>query len=226
MLTQPKLMLSLAFAALTCSASASPLVYVVTGNQQFGTIDLATGVFGQIGPNTPEGDDGLIVGPNGSLLTLTYSGNLDSINPATGMTTVVGPTGLGDCSTPSSPCGPHSANTLAELTGTIYATDFQNNLYVVNALTGHTMLVGPTGVPPVTFVPLSTPNPDGSLNAFGEALFGAGGSLYATFFTATVNFTTGVITPVMTDNLYQIDPATGHTTVIGPLPSAWTRLLL
>jgi hypothetical protein len=73
MLTQPKWMLSLAFALLSCSANASPLVYMVTGNQQFGTVDLATGAFAQIGPNTPEGDDGLLVGPNGSLLTLTSS---------------------------------------------------------------------------------------------------------------------------------------------------------
>src|ERR1700686_4071270 len=97
MLTQQKLIFSLALVLLPASASAS-LVYVVTGGQQFGTVDLATGLFHQIGPNTPEGEGGLVPGPNGSLLTLTLSGNLDSINPATGVTSVVGPTGLADCS--------------------------------------------------------------------------------------------------------------------------------
>ncbi|MDQ6664415.1 MAG: PEP-CTERM sorting domain-containing protein, partial [Acidobacteriota bacterium] len=97
----------------------------------------------------------------------------------------------------------------------LYATDFQNNLYTVSPSTGHATLIGPTGVPPLTFVPLSTPNPDGSLNFYSEALFGAGGKLYATFDTGTVNFMTHVTTPVMPDHLYQIDPATGKTTLIG-----------
>ncbi len=85
MLTQQKLMLSLALVLFTVPASADSLVYVVNGNNQFGTIDLATGAFRQIGPNGP-GNGGLAPGPNGSLLTLTFSGNLDSINPATGVT--------------------------------------------------------------------------------------------------------------------------------------------
>ncbi|MDQ2898915.1 MAG: PEP-CTERM sorting domain-containing protein [Acidobacteriota bacterium] len=220
MLTRQKLTVSLVLVALalfTVPAIAGPIVYVVTGSQQFGTVDVGTGAFRQIGPNTPEAEvGGLLPGPNGSLLTLAGSGNLDSINPATGVTTVVGPTGLGDCSTPTSPCGPTSANAFGELAGKIYATDYHNNLYTVNPSTGHATLIGPTGIPAVTFIPLSTPNPDGSLNFFGGALFGASGKLYATFDTGTVNFMTGVITPVIPENLYQIDPATGTTTLIGP----------
>src|ERR1700733_10465631 len=136
MIVRRKLLSSLALVLLTTSASAGPIVYVVTGNQQFGTVNLATGAFTQIGPNTPEGEDGLVPGPNGSLLTLTFSGNLDSINPATGLTSVIGATGLADCSNfPVSPCGPTSANELAVYKGTIYATDISNNLYTVNPLT-------------------------------------------------------------------------------------------
>ena len=89
-------------------------------------------------------------------------------------------------------------------------------MYRINPVTGQATLIGPTGVPPLTFVPLSAPNPDGSLNFYSEALFGASGKLYATFSTGTINFMTHVVTPLMTDHLYQIDPATGGTTLVGP----------
>lgn len=216
MLAQQKLMVSLTLVLLAASASAAPLVYAVTGNQQFGAINLATGAFSQIGPDTPEADTGLVAGPMGSLLTLTTSGNLDAINPVTGVTTVIGPTGLADCSTSSSPCGPKSANFLSSLGGTIYATDFQNDLYKINPATGAATLIGLTGVPPVTFIPFGSPNPDGSFNFLGGGLFSAGGNLYETFDTGTKNFKTGAITPVIPDNLYQIDPATGKSTLIAP----------
>ena len=212
-----KTWLSAAFSLVLFATSASAdSVYVVNSNNQFGTVDLGTGAFQQIGPNMPEEGGGLTPGPNGSLLTLGITGNLDSINPNTGVTTVIGPTGLADCSLPTSPCGPTSANAIAGLGGSFYVTDFANNLYSVNPVTGHTTRIGSTGMPAVTFVPLSTPNPDGSLNFYGEALFSANGKLYATFDTGTINFTTGVVTPVIAENLYQIDPATGKSTLIAP----------
>ena len=96
--------------------AAGSLVYVENGFQ-FGTVDLASGAFTPIGPGTPEGVTGLAAGPNGSLLTLSFSGNLESINPTNGAVTIVGATGLGDCSLLSSPCGPTSANTIAALGG-------------------------------------------------------------------------------------------------------------
>ena len=224
MLTRQKLMLTLALVVPGLPAIAGPVVYVVTGAQQFGTINLTTGTFARIGPNTPEGSVGLVPGPNGSLLTLTYSGNLDSINPATGVTTVVGATGLGNCTTPASPCGPTSANDLAGLGGKVYATDYAGDLYTVNPLTGATTLIGPTGIPAVPFVPFSM-NPDGTFNFFGGALFSAGGNLYATFDTGTENPVSGAITPLMPEHLYKIDPSTGQTTVIALRPLASTPWL-
>src|ERR1700691_5052855 len=64
------------------SDKADPLVYVVTApvdlagtTAQFGTVDLATGAFHQIGPYTPEPEANLVPGPHGELLSLTFSGN-------------------------------------------------------------------------------------------------------------------------------------------------------
>ena len=216
MIVPQKLLSSLALVLLTTSASAGPIVYVVTGNQQFGTVDLATGAFSQIGPDTPAGEDGLVPGLNGSLLTLTYSGNLDSINPATGIASLIGATGLADCSSfPVSPCGPTSANELAGLGGTIYATDISNNLYTVNPLTGAATLIGPTGIPVVPAIPGST-NPDGTFNAFDESLFSARGSLYATFDAIKINPSPFTVTTVISPDLYEINPTTGHATLIAP----------
>jgi hypothetical protein len=210
------LLLSLALSAFAASASAGSLVYVENGFQ-FGTVDLASGAFTAIGPGTPEGVTGLAAAPNGSLLTLSFSGDLESINPANGAVTIVGATGLGDCSLLSSPCGPTSANTIAALGGKIYATDYQNKLYTVNPVTGATTPIGLTGMPGITFVPLST-NADGSFNIFDEALFAADGKLFATFDTGAVDILTPnpTLTPVIAPNLYQIDPATGVATLIGP----------
>ncbi|MDQ2844461.1 MAG: hypothetical protein M3Y72_26130 [Acidobacteriota bacterium] len=213
MLAQRKLIVSLALFLLAIPASADSVVYVVNTSQQFGTINLDTGAFAQIGPNTPEGEQGLVPGPNGSLLTLTYSGNLDAINPATGATIVIGPTGLASCAAPTSPCGPTAANAFAELGGTLYATDFQNHLYRVNPLNGAATLIGPTGVPALPITP-GTTNPDGSVNFFDEALFNANGKLYATFDTGKGS--PSGVTPVIPAHLYQIDPSTGLTTLIGP----------
>ena len=129
--------------AAAASDKADPLVYVVTQpvdlagtTAQFGTVDLATGAFHQIGPYTPEGQAGLVPGPHGELLSLTFSGDLESIDPANGKTSVIGATGLGGL-----------ANDLAELHGKLYATDLSNNLYTVNATTGAATLIGPTGSP-------------------------------------------------------------------------------
>ncbi|MDQ6662930.1 MAG: hypothetical protein M3Z23_00885, partial [Acidobacteriota bacterium] len=129
---------------------------------------------------------GLVPAANGSLLTLTSSGNLDSINPATGVTTLIGPTGLADCSLTTSRCGPTSANALGGLGGTVYATDFNGDLYTVNPLTGAAKLIGSTGIPAVPAIPFTT-NSDGSINFFDENLFAAGGKLYANFDAATFN---------------------------------------
>lgn len=214
MLTQNKWMVSLAFLLSTAAANAGSLVYVINGSNQFGTVDVATGTFQQIGPNTPEGVFGLVAGPNGSLLTLTYASNLDSINPATGVATLVGPTGLADCTIPASPCGPTSGATIGSLAGKIYATDFANSLYSVNPVTGAATLIGSTGIPAIPFVPASF-NLDGTINFYDQAIFGAEGKLYTTFDALTFDLGSLTANPVIAPALYQIDPSTGLATLVG-----------
>ena len=161
------------------------LVFVITNTPEFGVVDAGSGAFLPIGPGLPpDVGSGLVPGRGASLLTLTFSGNLDTIDPRTGKASVVGHTGLSDCSTPASPCGPNSANVLGQFDGTLYATDFANNLYSVDPKTANAKLIGPTGIPALPFIP--GPNPDGTVNVYDESLFSAGGKLYANFGAAVV----------------------------------------
>ena len=201
-----------ALAVFTLRISADPVVNVLTQGSQFGKMDLATGTFTPIGP-IPATIQYLVPAPNGPLLTMSFNGDLDSIDRATGATTVIGPTGFGDCSTPASPCGPNSQLSFGTAGGIVYATDFANNLYTVNPATGKATLVGATGIPAVPFVPAST-NPDGSFNFYDENLFDVGAKLYANFDAGTFNPATGVFTTAIPAALYQIDAATGHASEV------------
>ena len=187
----------------------------VSDTSRLGIVDLTTGAFHQIGPDFPDASQGLGYAPDGSLLTMGFSGFLNSINPSTGVMTSIGPSGLSDCSTPSSPCASNSVNVLASFQGQTYVTDFQNRLYHVNASTGAATLIGSTGMPAIPFLPLSA-NPDGTVNVYDEAFFAADGKLYATFDAGRIDFSTGQITTVIGGGLYQVDPTTARATVIGP----------
>src|SRR5579859_4407541 len=132
------------------STPAAPnlMVYAITIGFEFGAVDLRSGAFLPIGPGLPpDVGDGLVQGPGASLLSLGFDGNLEAIDPFTGRTSVVGATGLGDCSTPTSPCGPNSANWIGLVDGHYYVTDFANNLYSLDPKTAATKLIGPTGIP-------------------------------------------------------------------------------
>jgi hypothetical protein len=206
------------------SARNGHLVYVITGSSQFGAVDLHSGAFLPIGPALPpDVGGGLVPGHGKSLLTLAFSGNLVKIDPVTGTTSVVGRTGLGDCSTPASLCGPNSANVIGSLDESFYAVDFANNLYSVNPESGAARLIGLTGIPALPFIPLST-NPDGSLNVFDESLFSARGKLYANF-AAAVLHPGGPPDIVIQPALYQIDPKTGHAKWIAPTAFGLTSIV-
>ncbi len=221
MLTRRKLMLVCALATPLISVSADPLVYIVsadiTGNGRFGAVDLTTGAYQQIGPTEPDGYFGLAPSPNGSLVSFTYASNLDSINPATGVPTLVGPTGLPACVIATPSCGPTTAFTLGSFEGKIYGADISNNVYQVNPITGvATLLAKNSGLPNPFFVPGSQ-NSDGTFNIADEAIWESGGKLYLTYDAATLDLTSGAVgNVVVAPALYQIDPATGLATLIAP----------
>jgi hypothetical protein len=221
MLTKSLLIASLAVVLFRTPLAADPLAYVVsaglTGNGQFGRVDLATGAYQQIGPIEPDGYFGLAWGPDGSLFSLTYAANLVSINASTGAPTQIGATGLGPCVTPSPSCGPTSAFSLGGFDGKIYATDFANSIYVVNTSTGAaTLLARNSGIPASPFV-LGSQNPDGTLNFGDEAIWQSDGKLYATYDALVFDPSSGtVVSTVVAPELYQIDPTTGIASVIGP----------
>jgi hypothetical protein len=221
MLSKSLLIGALSLVLFQAASSADPIVYVVsaglTGSGQVGTVDLATGAYSQIGPTEPDGYFGLATGPNGTLLAGTYAANLDSIDPTTGNFARVGSTGLGGCVVPTPSCGSNSFGTLGGLAGTIYATDFGNNLYTVNSSTAAaTLLNGNTGIPAIPFVPSSL-NPDGTINFYDEAIWGSGGELYATFDAQIFDLNTFMtVSVVVAPELYRIDPSTGVATAIGP----------
>src|ERR1035438_8822703 len=186
MFAQRKWMISLALLSLGASAHAGTLVYAVSLFGPFGTIDVSTGAFNQIGPALSDPLGGLVLGPNG-YLGVSVSGNLDSLNPATGGVTVIGATGLGS-----------QADTMAILNGTVYETDLSNNIYTVNTTTAVAQLIGNTGIPPCPPPPL----------AGDESLFTANGNLYETFDTLDPS----TFTPIIDPDLYQINPVTGLAT--------------
>lgn len=215
MFIKHNLFITLVVASMAPVLRAGPVVYAVDSFAQFGTVDLATGAFHQTGTFTLPGGGGLSSGPSGGLLSLGFAGDLYSVNPANGVGTLIGATGLSSCAQPGDSCGSSSANALVSHAGTTYATDFANKIYTVDTSTGNATLLGSTGIPAVPFIP-QTGNPDGSFNFFDESLFSIGGNLYATFDAGTFNPATFEVTAVIPAALYRIDPSTGHGTLIGP----------
>jgi hypothetical protein len=218
MFLQRKFVLALTL-ALTAAAHAGPVAYVLTDGGQFGTVDYGTGSFNPIGPGLTVSGGSLVQGPAGTFLTLTFAGDLDSINAVTGVASLIGPTGLADCTFTSSPCGLHAANGLGQLGSNIYATDFAQNLYSVNLSTGHATLIGATGIPALTFIPHDTVAGDpNSIYIYDESMFSSGGNLYISFDTGTLDLTTFTPTPVIAPELYKINPVTGAAVPITAIP--------
>jgi hypothetical protein len=211
-LTRSMLMLSLGLGlAFTASAGEGPLVYVVTINQDFGTVNLASGAFHRIA-TTPMGLANLVPAPGGLFYSLVSfgdstgdsTGDLVTIDRSTGATKNVGATGLGS-----------EAFSLAGFGGKLYLTDFSGNLYSIDARTGKATLIIATLIPPDPKVP-GTQNPDGTVNFCDESFYGFAGQLYATFDSFTVSPTSLAITPTTDAWIYRIDPVTGVTARVAP----------
>jgi hypothetical protein len=200
---QPSIVVSLVLIFLACTASAAPLVYVVTVTQQFGTLDLASGQFHAIGNGTPDALSNLVWW-KGTLLTVTISGpnigSLARINPATGEETIIGQTGLG-----------FNIFDLGAARGKLFVTDLSNNIYSVDPDTGVATPITATGMPPDPTIPF-TFNDDGTFNLCDEGLYGVNGKLYATFDSFALDVTKtppSIAHAHVAPALYQIDPGTG-----------------
>jgi hypothetical protein len=217
-MTQHKLILPLVL--LFTGAAFADSVYVIsagiTGNGVFGTVDLTTGAYNPMGPTEPDGYFGMAAGPNSALYSLNYLGQLDRIDPASCAFSRIGATGLQPCLVPSPACGPTSVFSLGGIDGKLFATDFSNSVYSVNSASGAaTLLAKNSGLPPAPFVPGSQ-NPDGTFNLADQAIWSAGGKLFATYDAFVENFETSTVEAIsVAPKLYSIDPATGLATVIG-----------
>ena len=217
---QLSIIVLLSLVVLTGAASAAPLVYVITGTQQFGTVDLANGHFTAISNGTPDALSNLFW-YKGNLLTVIVSGpnigSLARINPTTGEEIVIGQTGLG-----------FNIFDLGAVRGQLYVTDLANNIYSVDAATGVATPMTATGMPPDPSIPF-TVNSDGTLNLCDEGLYSAGGKLYATFDSFDLDLTTtppAIAHMQVAPALYQIDPATGLAKFIAKTDSNLTALLM
>ena len=105
---------------------------------------------------------------------------------------------------------------LGGIGGKLFATDFSNSVYSVNSTTGAaTLLAKNSGLPAAPFVPGSQ-NPDGTFNLADEAIWSAGGKLYATYDAFVFDFATSTVEAVsVAPKLYTINPTTGLATIIG-----------
>jgi hypothetical protein len=151
--------------AVSCYASTA---FVTDGAGQFGSMDLGTGAFTQIGGAEPS----LLYGmgwAGGSLYGLDTNANpnLVVIDPSTGAISTVGATGLA-----------HYSILSAIIGGSLYALDgVTSNLYSINPATGAATLVGATGLP-------------GSLGANYDSMAGDSTNLYV-----SVNQTLYIVNP-------------------------------
>ena len=113
---------------------ADNLAYMTTETNQFGTIDLNTGVFSLRGILSVT-YAGMVV-ESGKLFGAdlhTGVGNLYTINPANGAPTLVGASSL-------------DIDTFGSTTGGMFAVGVDANLYSINSSTGAATLIGPTGI--------------------------------------------------------------------------------
>ena len=122
------------------AARADSIAYITTGSDQFGTIDLDTGVFTQIG-NMGMLLSGLGVS-GGNLYGGANLGNtLYEVNPATGALTAVGTGSLTYAGTGSTTAGLYALNCLAGC-----GVSPPRDLYSVDPTTGAANLIGSTGL--------------------------------------------------------------------------------
>ena len=164
--------------ALPPSATADDMAYMVTRTNQFGVIDLNTGVFRQLGNISTAG--GLGETSDGTLYTADSNGIVYRVNPANGILTAVGTNGVVNyafCSTTSG----------------LFGLDASLTLYSINPSNGVATKIGPTGINPNPGVVVTT-----GCSAGSSTLYITFGPSYGSVTLYSVNTTTGVATALGT----------------------------
>jgi hypothetical protein len=155
------------------------------------------GSLGLAGQGDPTRNDALdlnmVAGCNGNLwLSSAYADKIWTVNPASGATTFVGPTG-------------HTITGLVQRGNTLYGAGGKgdNNLYTINQATGAATLIGPFGNSLTHWV-----------NSIAMS-FDTAGTLWAVVNYVPPEHDSDPV-PQWSD-LATIDPATGTLTVVGPI---------
>jgi hypothetical protein len=162
------LIISLALIS-SVSAHAQTLIGSEYSGNSVYQIDGATGNFTTIGGGSTNHLPGLAYNPNTGVLYGTNEANLYTVNPSTGVASLV---------------GAHGAQTITGLTfnsayTVLYSIGYNGTLYSVNPATGTETAIGALGITPNTITDLAT-NSAGTVYATGTS-----GNLY------TVNTSTG-----------------------------------
>jgi len=196
--------LRLAAAAQAKNNRPGPFAFAVTTNGDFtnpisqvGIMDLSRGIFKPLATlSSPP--VGIGKGSDGQLYAVDYSNNLVAIDPLTGATAVIGPTGLSN----AGPIGPAVDVFTSLATGDLFLMDYDNILYSVDPNTGAATKIGATGIPRI-------------VSPFYGTSFS--GDCNALFFTVEEDDEEG--NTLIPATLYRINPRTGAAMRVGPTAS-------
>jgi len=154
---------------------------------ELGTIDLATGAFtAVVSAPAPGGGNwtGLTIAADGTFWTST-STDLYTLDPATGVSTLVGPFGI---------ASGIMIDIAVNAAGAMYGHDINtDSIYTIDTATGAATLVGATGLASNFAQGMDFDFSDGTLYVFTYQ--GGGANVFG-----TVDLATGAVTPLATDN--------------------------
>jgi PEP-CTERM motif len=167
------------------SSAHADVVYVSRPFNDFGTVNLTTGVYTSIG-TTSVGLNGLTYAPNGTLYGMGTDNTLYIVNRGTASLTPIGPTG--------SFFG--MVNLAARSDGSLFATDAFTNgpggfVYGINPGTGQATSIGQSGL-------------TGGFAATGGLAFGAGNTLFMQYGLFASDYA-----------LYTVNQSTGAASLVG-----------
>jgi hypothetical protein len=168
--------LLIALGAIPACADLTNTVYSVFYDNRFGTIDSATGAFTQIS-TLPIPQSGGIAYDGGTLFAQSIQSELITIDPVSGLSSIVGSSGL----------QLSSVGFAGGLDG-LFEVDTLSNLYSINPETGAATLIGATGLAP------NYGDWDTSISDSGTSLFFTAGGAGAIDQLYQINPTTGVAT--------------------------------